>query len=159
MGARPGRGRQENVVLSYLRSEAERTRQTWVEEWQLPETGPAVGQEAGTDCWPGDSTERGRSASLSFSNLLFTFLLSILLRAGSCLLLGFLMSSTTGLAICPSLLGSSHCSEKHRSVWLLENHSSQLLKPWQVPIQLEDCRPDKKLEGSWTLPSSLQGRS
>lgn len=80
MGARPRRGRQENVVHNIWGANQKGSGRSGWNSSQFSETRQAVGQGPGTGYWPGDSIEGSCSVNLRFSILLFILLLSILLR-------------------------------------------------------------------------------
>lgn len=156
-GIRPGRSGQENVVqLSEVQTRRDQMFGLWSSS-QFSKTRPEIGHGWGTNSWP-RGFHRGKLLSdLEIEHPTVHPFVKYPARGRKLPSLRFLMRST-GLVIWLLFLGSGPCSGKPCSVWLLENHSWQLLRPCKGYTQLKDHRPNKKLEGRWTLPSSSQGR-
>lgn len=97
-GLGAGRGRQKNVVHSYLRREWEGVRQTWVEQQPVFRDQAAVGQGSG------DSLE-GPTMNLRVSILLFILLQASHFGVESHFLQVSQIRCSIGPATCPLLLG------------------------------------------------------
>lgn len=98
VGTKPGRGRQKNVVPSYLRREWEGVRRTWVGQQ------PVFGDQAAVGQGSRDSLE-GPSMTLRVSILLFIISQASHFGVESHLLEGSRIRCSTGPATCPVLQG------------------------------------------------------